>query len=479
MPATVVYRFGPFELDPASRALLREQQRIRLSGPQAAILTYLVTHPGVVISKETLIDAGWGRLAVSENSLRQTISRLRKVLDKGHRGTTYIETFSQEGYRFTAQVHHTRRNDTDAPLETQLAAFQAFVQGRTELGTLDRDAIHRARRAFDDAQREAPDYAPAHVGLAMACGLAFQATTPDQPHDIATLELGIRHARHACTLAPASGGAWSALAFVLHLNGDEQAAAAACKATTLEPEDWRHALRAAYVTWGEERLRSARRVLTLCPGLALAHWLRATVFIARGAFAPALEELRVGCAAQDAQAKGSGFPAVGLHLLHGLVLAAHDRLDEAAVELTRELSCTDSGQLYARECAANTWYALGAVALRQRNRKEADAAFTRALTINPRHVSAAAVLRGEVPSSQKGPAHARHYVRDMDAAIAQAILLTRGNRHADAARVYREAVAQAPPGSAGWLLAVEPLLNPLAHRDAWGDALALIAIRAA
>ena len=38
----------------------------------------------------------------------------------------------------------------------------------------------------------------------------------------------------------------------------------------------------------------ARRVLALCPGVALAHWLRATVFIARESFDNALEELRAG-----------------------------------------------------------------------------------------------------------------------------------------------------------------------------------------
>jgi len=45
-------------------------------------------------------------------------------------------------------------------------------------------------------------------------------------------------------------------------------------------------------------------------------------------------------------------------------------------------------------------------------------------------------------------------------------------------RVSREAVAQAPPGPAGWLLPVEPLLNPLAHREIWAGTLALVRLRA-
>jgi non-specific serine/threonine protein kinase len=88
MRAVVVHRFGPFELDPASRELFRGQKSVRLSSPQSAILTHLVTHAGVVVSKERLIEAGWGGMAVSENSLDQAISRLRKVLGDGRKHAT-------------------------------------------------------------------------------------------------------------------------------------------------------------------------------------------------------------------------------------------------------------------------------------------------------------------------------------------------------------------------------------------------------
>ena len=172
------------------------------------------------------------------------------------------------------------------------------------------------------------------------------------------------------------------------------------------------------------------------------------------------------------------FPAVGLHLLHGLVLAAHGRLDEAAAELRRELPSAESGQLYARECAANTWYAIGAVSLRQQKRTEATAAFKRALTIAPHHVPATAVLYGKPPILPNGPPKGGPYVRDMEAALGRAIVLARGNRNADAARVYGDAIAQTPRGSLGWLLPVEPLLHPLGHREIWDEALTMIRVRA-
>jgi len=188
----------------------------------------------------------------------------------------------QPRLRFAAAIERAQRHDPDAPLDAQLAPFRAFVQGQADLDTLDRDAILRARRAFEDVLRATADYAPAHIGLANACGLSFESTRIDIVPDTVALQPAIDHAFKGCELAPAWAEAWSTLAFVLCLNGDARdAEAAACKAVNLDPLDWRHALRLSYVSWGEARLRAARRVLTLCPGLALAHWLMATVFIAR------------------------------------------------------------------------------------------------------------------------------------------------------------------------------------------------------
>jgi DNA-binding winged helix-turn-helix (wHTH) protein len=465
----LLFRFGRFELDPLRRQLLHGGQPVRLSTPQFRILHRLLVHANSIVAKETLIDEAWGGAAITENSVEKAISDLRKVLAEGRPDGIGIDTIPHQGYRLTARVQQVRRDGTDAPYEVQLAPYLNFVRGQSAIDTLDRAQIQRARSAFEDVLRDAPDYTLAKVGLAMASGLAFEASLPDPARDTVSLERGLRYARQACAQPPVSGEAWSTLSYLRYLNGDlEEAAAAAYKAGELEPGEFRHALREAYVTWGEPRLRAAGRLLTLCPGLAVGHWFRATVFVARSAFEPALEELRCGCVAQDAQTMGAGFPAVGLHLLHGQVLAALGRLDEAIAALKRELSWADSGQLYARTCAANTWYALGALLRRQRQHREAEAAFTRALTIAPLHVSATAALRGDVPTSA-GP---------MEAAVGQAIILVHNERHADAACVYRQAVAAAPRGSAGSLLPVEPTLNPHARREVWADALAMIRARA-
>jgi hypothetical protein len=295
--------------------------------------------------------------------------------------------------------------------------------------------------------------------------------------DVETLRQAVHHAREGCRLDPSSGEAWSTLAFVLHRNGGAaEAIAAARKAVTLDAGNWHHHLRLAFVSWGEERLRAAHRVLTLCPGLALAYWFAATVFIARQAFDTALEELRPGCASQDAQrTEGGRFKAVGLHLLHGLVLAAREKEAAALEEFARELDFEGDGQLYARECSANTWYAIGAIHLRNGRRADADAAFREALNRVPGHPLAAAMCGADLSAAAPQLAG----MNNVDLAMANAAALALNGKHDLAARICGEALAHAEPGPAGWILPVDPVLNPLRHVDAWGRTLAMLRDRAA
>ncbi len=197
----------------------------------------------------------------------------------------------------------------------------------------------------------------------------------------------------------------------------------------------------SYVSWGEARLRAARRVLTLCPGLALAHYLMATVFVARQAFDAALEVLQEGCAAQDAQSKSTGYPAVALHLHRARVLAVTGDLDAAVAELTRELDAPHRNHVYARECIANTYYALGALRQRQGSRDGATAAFEEALKVVPGHLFAAGALGRDAALLPR-----RQDPHTIDIAMAHAIrLVARG----PAPRGGRHLQRRADPGAAG------------------------------
>jgi hypothetical protein len=65
----------------------------------------------------------------------------------------------------------------------------------------------------------------------------------------------------------------------------------------------------------------------------------------------------------------------------------------------------------------------------------------------------------------------------VDIAMARAALLVAaGDAHA--AALVSDAIDAAPPGNAGWLLAIEPLLDVQSAREIWAPALAKIRMRA-
>ena len=97
------YEFGPYRVDPLARSLTRQGQVIALPPKAVEVLVELVKRPGVVVSKEELMEAVWPETFVEQANLNQMIFLLRRAL-----GTTeereYIATVPKRGYRFTDSV---------------------------------------------------------------------------------------------------------------------------------------------------------------------------------------------------------------------------------------------------------------------------------------------------------------------------------------------------------------------------------------
>jgi hypothetical protein len=203
------------------------------------------------------------------------------------------------------------------------------------------------------------------------------------------------------------------------------------------------------------------------------------VHVARHAFDEAERELDAGIASQATEHTGpSRFSGVALHWLRGLLHLARGDEPRALELLERELSFESSGHLYARECCANTWYAIGAIHTRGHRLREATAAFQQALARMPRHplakVGLAVVGSGVAAARPAGVTSP-----SIDAAIAQAVQFAIDGNHADEARLGDQLLSLAPPGNAGWLLPIEPLLNVAAAPEVWSPVLARLRTRAA
>jgi tetratricopeptide (TPR) repeat protein len=168
-----------------------------------------------------------------------------------------------------------------------------------------------------------------------------------------------------------------------------------------------------------------------------------------------------------------------LHWLLGLVLLARGEEEAALAEFERELANEGSGQLYGRECCANTWYAIGALRLRQRRTDEARAAFAQTLTRVPRHPFALCTLamiphlsdvEGSFAMGEQGPL--------FEGRMAVAITRMLMGHTSDAVQALDRALASATPGNAGWLVPVDPLLHVSAAPEAWAPVLGRLRARA-
>jgi pimeloyl-ACP methyl ester carboxylesterase len=102
-----VFRFGPFQLDPAQGLLSAAGGDIALTPKAFDTLRVLVESAGTVISKQDLLDRVWPDAHVDENNLAQSISIVRKALATADPATEYVQTLPRRGYRFVVPVTRT------------------------------------------------------------------------------------------------------------------------------------------------------------------------------------------------------------------------------------------------------------------------------------------------------------------------------------------------------------------------------------
>jgi predicted ATPase len=98
-----IYNFGAkwrFELDSASRQLLRDGAPIALGSRAFEVLLALVESGGGLLTKDELLTRAWPGLVVEEANVYVTVAQLRKVL-----GPEAIATVGGIGYRFALAVH--------------------------------------------------------------------------------------------------------------------------------------------------------------------------------------------------------------------------------------------------------------------------------------------------------------------------------------------------------------------------------------
>ena len=103
-------RFGVFELDLDEGVLSRDGRRVPLQEQPARILTLLVSRPDEVVTREELRQLVWtdDTFVEFDASLNAAITKVRRALRDSASAPRFIETVPKRGYRFLADVQGLR-----------------------------------------------------------------------------------------------------------------------------------------------------------------------------------------------------------------------------------------------------------------------------------------------------------------------------------------------------------------------------------
>lgn len=115
--------FDRYVLDRSRGCLLLDNVEVPLRPKTFAVLSFLVENSGRLVSKDDIFAAVWPNLAVTDDTLVQSIGELRREL--GDDGPRLIKTIPRRGYRFDAGVTELAPGADAAPAGAAPAASRA------------------------------------------------------------------------------------------------------------------------------------------------------------------------------------------------------------------------------------------------------------------------------------------------------------------------------------------------------------------
>jgi DNA-binding response OmpR family regulator len=99
-----VLEAGGLELDPASRQVRLNGTPLTLTATEFRLLEFLMSRPGVVFSREQLLDAVWGQdRAITDRAVDVYVLRLRQKVEQDPAAPRLIHSVRGFGYTFEPQ----------------------------------------------------------------------------------------------------------------------------------------------------------------------------------------------------------------------------------------------------------------------------------------------------------------------------------------------------------------------------------------
>jgi TolB-like protein/DNA-binding winged helix-turn-helix (wHTH) protein len=101
---SIALQVGAWRIDPQLGQMSSGTQTVRLEARTLRLLMYLANRAGETVGIEELLDQVWSGVVVTQDSVYQAITALRRLLGDDAKQPTYIVTVPRLGYRLIAPV---------------------------------------------------------------------------------------------------------------------------------------------------------------------------------------------------------------------------------------------------------------------------------------------------------------------------------------------------------------------------------------
>lgn len=128
--------FDEFVYDDTRRELWRANTPLVIDAKPLKLLEYFLKHPGVLISKQELLDHVWESRAMADSVMSVSVAKLRKALGHKKGEREYIDNLYGRGYRFLRSVRRIESNAAQrfpTPTPSQGYATEPPLVGRASV----------------------------------------------------------------------------------------------------------------------------------------------------------------------------------------------------------------------------------------------------------------------------------------------------------------------------------------------------------
>ncbi|MDG1733804.1 MAG: tetratricopeptide repeat protein [Thalassotalea sp.] len=93
------FALGNIVVEPDLGVIIRDNERYHLAPKAMEILFFLASADCEIVSRDQMLEFGWGDLNASKNNITHIISEIRHALDDHKECPTFIQTIPRKGYR--------------------------------------------------------------------------------------------------------------------------------------------------------------------------------------------------------------------------------------------------------------------------------------------------------------------------------------------------------------------------------------------